>query len=146
MSRSSPVDAARSFGDLANRPTFDAAIAQLPADAIGVVTADDQHQPYAHVEYASHLLKIDFAESLKPTENRRHGPAPLVDHRASSVWQNPSQVVAEPATGDVRDRVDDAFHLVVRQQTAHGFAIDTRRLEKGMADRLIELGNVIFDR
>src|SRR5437016_13125176 len=78
--------------DLADGPRIPTAAFQLMADAIGKMRAYHQHQSNAHVERSGHLQGVDLSQSLKPSEDRRHGPTTLLNDGSRSLRQDSLQV------------------------------------------------------
>ena len=62
--RLGPHRSLRALPHVADLPALQTAAGQLVANALGVIRADDQNQPYTHVEYAVHLSLLHLAESL----------------------------------------------------------------------------------
>jgi len=104
--RIEPIATTVAGDDLADRPRCKAAVGQLVADAVGEEGADDEHQPYTHVEHSVHLVGFDVPQARKPAEDRRHAPAPALDQPATSLRHDPSQVLVQPAACDMGDSVN----------------------------------------
>ena len=90
-------------------------------DPLGGMRASDEG-------YAAMMgVVIDIAELLQPLEHGRHRPAAAIDRYASAGRQNAVEVLEYAAARDVRDPMDDAFHLVVRQHASRHPRVERRR-------------------
>ena len=102
-------------------------------ERLGAVGRDRQHHADPAIEAAQHLILGDAARAHGPAEHLRQWPGPEIDLGAQPRRQNAGQVLDQPATGDMRQRVDPARP----DRVETGADIDPGRCQQGRAERAL---------
>src|SRR3990172_11051073 len=104
------------FCYISNEVRFLSTLYKLLQGILSLLLRQDQDHPYPHVKVPVHLLSLYVPPLLQEIEDGMGIPSPRIERHLCPLWQDPRDVLSQPAASDVCDPlyVKALYHVKYR--------------------------------